>query len=334
MTRSRILLFVVLPVLALGVVVTFSATLQGYLQGPFQSLKAPRGEVALPSTIPPRTAEDDKRRADEAAQQERALREVQAAAADAKQRADAEARRAQDALQEQAEKKQQTEERPARRGAASGSRSVTPEPGSQAEAELPSFPWPPPAPSSRDEIDRRLVAAAGSEPSLRAVADKLEAALKRTHYEYSFYSVPGGGFALAARLERITDDGTAMGGDTRFLPPDAKARFDLSGYLKALFFAPPGYYRMIALVVTDQPFGRNEKALDQATAEKLPVAGATMLPQEFSTRPFGPNFRVWALVYEFNKVDAANVQPVVPGRLPALTHMTRSGLASAFEPGR
>lgn len=210
-----------------------------------------------------------------------------------------------------------------------------PRPTVVAPDELPAFPWPPPSPSSRQEIDRQLVAPAGSEPTLRLVADRLEAALKRAQYEYSFYGVPGGGFALVARLERIDDDGAAIAGDRRFLPPDAKEPFDLARYVSALFFAPAGYYRMIALIVTDQPIVAGSTALDPAAARRLPAGGATALPRSFSDRLFGPDHRAFALIYEFRKeADSRDAQALVPGRLPARTHLSRSGLEPALGTGR
>jgi len=177
--------------------------------------------------------------------------------------------------------------------------------------------------------------AAGSTPSLRAVADKLEAALKRAHYEYSFYGVPGGGYAMAARLERIDENGAAIPGERRFLPPDAKEPFDFARYLSALFFAPAGYYRMIALIVTDRPLVTGGGPLDEATARRLPQAGATELPRSFAERTFGPSHRVYVLVYEFRKgTQARDVEALVPGRLTALTHLTRSGVEAALASAR
>jgi hypothetical protein len=200
--------------------------------------------------------------------------------------------------------------------------------------QLPPFPWPPPRPSSRDEIDRKLLVGDAS-PTLRSVADRLEAALRGAGYEYSFYAVPAGGFALAARLERIDDDGAALGNDRRFLPPNAREPFDLSRYLSQLFFAAPGYYRMIALIVTDQPFVADTKALDSNRARSLPGSGASALPSSFAERPFGPDHRVFVLIYEFRKGDTdGDVAELEPGRLPASTHLSRSGLQRALEAGR
>ena len=196
---------------------------------------------------------------------------------------------------------------------------------------LPPFPWPPPKASSRDEIDRRMIAGNIAAPSLATAADRLEAALRAAHYEYSFYAVPGG-FAIAARLERIGDDGSALGGDRRFLPPNAREPFELGQYISALFFAPAGYYRMIALIVTDQPFTAGNTSLDPRQARALPGGGASALPTMFAQRPLLPQHRLFALVYEFRKGSGdGDVAALLPGRLPALTHLSRSGLQGALE---
>jgi len=176
--------------------------------------------------------------------------------------------------------------------------------------------------------------AAGTAMTLRGVADKIEAALKRAHYEYSFYGVPNG-FAVVARLERINDEGAAVAGDRRFLPPDAREAFDLTRYVSSLFFASPGYYRLIAIIVTDQPMVADGAPLDQSRAMRMPSAGATVLPRSFSEQSFGPDHRVYALIYEFRKdANAREPQVLVPGRLPARTHLSRSGVEPALGPDR
>ena len=91
------------------------------------------------------------------------------------------------------------------------------------EVRLPDFPWPPPIPSAVTKLAAGTVAPPGRALTLRAVADKLETALKGAQYEYSFYAVPAGGFALVARFERVTEEGEAVAGDLRFLPGRARA---------------------------------------------------------------------------------------------------------------
>jgi hypothetical protein len=193
---------------------------------------------------------------------------------------------------------------------------------------LPSFPWPPPQPSTRAELPRSLFLPSSSQ---QAVADQLLRALERARYsEYSFYSAPGG-FALVARLERIADDGTPLPEQLRFLGPAQAEPFSLNTYVQRLFFAPQGYYRQIVFVATDQPFAAVGAALDATGASKLLAEGANRLPAALGSLPFTPGHGVSALVYEFRKGAAdRDVSVLTPGRLTALDHLLRAGLLPAL----
>lgn len=109
---------------------------------------------------------------------------------------------------------------------------------------IPAFPWPPPKPTSRAPLARNLLA---TEPAnLGDVARHLEASLASVGYaEYSYYSVPNG-FALATRMEQITPQGAPKPDPLRWssaLPPQPV--FSLADYMRALFIAPQGDYRVI-----------------------------------------------------------------------------------------
>lgn len=198
------------------------------------------------------------------------------------------------------------------------------------DAALRGFPWPPPEPSARFAVPRGMVAAPDARLTLRQVSTRIGDALRRASYEYSFYRAPGG-FAVVARLERIADDGTPMTGDTRFLPPDAEAPFSFTDYIAQLFFAPAGYYRMIAFVVTDRAFAATGKTLAASEAATLLTQGAVALPVSFARDEFTPEHAVHALVYEFRKGEGeGDVATLHPGRLTGETHIERAGLAAAL----
>jgi len=191
---------------------------------------------------------------------------------------------------------------------------------------FPRFPWPPPAPSAQlllpDGLFRGTSAAA---TSLADVGDKIVRALRQADYqEFSFYSVPNG-FALVARLERMSPDGQPLPADFRYIAPDAAQPFSFSQYIRSLFFAPQGFYRFIAFVVTDQPFVTAAKGIDAAGAQQLLREGANRLPPQFGNRPFTPAHDVSALIYEYRKGSAVgDVSEILPGRLPAATHLERT----------
>lgn len=198
---------------------------------------------------------------------------------------------------------------------------------------LPEFPWPPPAPSEQlllpDEMFRRPGAAA---PSLAAVGDRIVHALRVANYlEYSFYHAPSG-FALVARLERMSPDGAPLPAEFRYVPPDAGEPFSLTGYIRSLFFAPEGLYRLIVFVVTDQPFVTSETPVDAAGANRLLRNGANRLPEQLRSEVFTPSHFVTVLIFEYRKGHGDNdVAAIVPGRLAAETHLERSQIERSLQ---
>jgi hypothetical protein len=198
---------------------------------------------------------------------------------------------------------------------------------------FPQFPWPPPRPSEQTSLPRtRLLAAMRPQPSLYDVGEHLAGGLDRAGYsERSFYGVPNG-FALVARLERILENGRPAPGGFRYIPPGHEP-FSLTAYLSGLFVAPVGYYRQIVFVVTDAPFVATGEELTQRQASELLREGANRLPSYFRNMPFGPDYEVSALIYEFEKTGTTGQMRLLPnGRLGARTHLSRSGLYPVLVP--
>lgn len=209
-----------------------------------------------------------------------------------------------------------------------GSRS----PSTASEIELPRFPWPPPQPSEQTTLPRtRLARVFGPEASLYDVAEHLIGGLNRAAYsEHSFYAVPDG-FALVARLERITDDGRPASDQYRYMPPGGEP-FSLSTYLTGLFVAPVGRYRQIVFVVTGQPFVASGRALTERRASDILRQGANILPARYRSIRFNETHQVTALIYEFVKSGQQPMQQTNSGRLGAVTHLRRSGIYEAVVP--
>jgi hypothetical protein len=168
-------------------------------------------------------------------------------------------------------------------------------------------------------------------PSLSAVGSVLVGALERARYfEYSYYRAPNG-FALVARLERIDADGTPLPEEFRFLPPGSQEPFSVTAYIKQLFFAPTGLYRMIVFAVTDQPFTATGAQLNAASAARLLSQGANTLPRELGALLFSDDHHVTALIYEFRKGTAqGDVSMLTPSRLGARAHLDKSGIYPAL----
>ena len=197
--------------------------------------------------------------------------------------------------------------------------------------DIPQFPWPPPMASSTQEIPWGLLAGNVPEPTFGTVATRLSSALDRAGYvEKSFYSVPGG-FALATRLEQINSDGTPKAGNERWLrqPGDWRIR-SITEYIKALFTARAGYYRVIVIVVSV----RNLRQVPTKPTENEALGWSKSGAQKFpSNIPFDSECSGTALIYEFEKADYdKDAKLVVPGRLEGKIHLQKariwSGLSS------
>ena len=194
---------------------------------------------------------------------------------------------------------------------------------------IPSFPWPPPAASASEQIPNDLLAASATLHSLGDVNTRLAAALEKSGYaEMKYYAVPNG-FALVTRLEQIEADGRPKPEPDRW-SSNSPAFRSLSDYLRALFSANPGHYRMIVLIVTDVPFAESETKVSEAEAVEWLRAGLNRLPPEIAERPYNPDVVSTALIYEFEKDQGKDPQLNEPSRLGAHEHLTHSGIWGAL----
>jgi len=193
---------------------------------------------------------------------------------------------------------------------------------------LPDFPWPPPEPS----VQMRLPL----EPfkrsmDLKNVSSKLTSSLRQAGYwEYSFYRIPNG-FALVTRLERMNEDGSPATESVRYRLPGDRETFSLGTYIKRLFFASTGYYRLIVFIVTDLPFTASGDPINEREALKILRDGANVLPSGYKQMKFSDAYGVDALIYEFKKGSSdRQVSLLLPGRLSPVAHFKKAGLSVAF----
>jgi hypothetical protein len=172
------------------------------------------------------------------------------------------------------------------------------------------------------------------DPALGEVSDRLLNALGSAGYtEGSFYSVPGG-FALVTRLEQISSDGRPKQSPDRWtvtLRPLSLLHFSLSDYLSALFHASPGFYRVIAFVVSPRPFNQDPTPLTRDEALALLPGGVNVLPEPLRAQPYAAEFACTALVYEFQQA-AAGENPTLrlPSSLTGEMHLVRSAIMMGF----
>jgi len=160
----------------------------------------------------------------------------------------------------------------------------------------------------------------------------LRQSLERSgYYQMSYHPVPQG-FALVARLERINSDGSPFTGGERFNTSfDPLQKFTIGGYLRALFVAPPGYYRVIVFVVSGSPFSANGTPVSSKEADQWLENGSNVLTSRIGDMPYSTDHVCTALIYEFEKRDPGS-NPIErhPGRLSANAHILKAKIAEAL----
>jgi hypothetical protein len=199
-----------------------------------------------------------------------------------------------------------------------------------ANGEIPTFPWPPPQPTTQMVLEATLLAAGAT--TLGGVADRLTTVLGNLGYsEHGFYAVPGG-FALATRLEQIEFDGTPKPEPLRWssaLPP--RELFSLSDFVRALFTAPEGHYRVIVFVVNDQAFAASGETVSGEEALAWIGAGLNRLPDSIADRPFTERHAGTAMIYQFHRVGHEQEPIANPdGAETAARQLERSGILTAL----
>jgi hypothetical protein len=133
------------------------------------------------------------------------------------------------------------------------------------------------------------------------------------------------------RLERINPDGTPTAEAERWtvgaLPLTS---FSLADYLRALFTAPSGRYRIIVFVVSSQPFAQSETQVQQDEALAWLSEGLNLLPDNMALAPFTPQHTVTALIYEFEQPGNQEAMLMLPANLIGRVHLQRAQLWDAL----
>ena len=130
------------------------------------------------------------------------------------------------------------------------------------------------------------------------------------------------------KLEQINDDGTPKDPEARWsIKLPALKIFSLSDYIKALFMAERGYFRLIVFIVTSQPFVQSDDVITRPEAINWLHAGLNILPEQIAKQVYSEEHHVTALIYEFEKIRGANQGKILtPGRLSANTHLKKTGV--------
>jgi hypothetical protein len=154
----------------------------------------------------------------------------------------------------------------------------------------------------------------------------LDRALSQCGYdERSYFLVPGG-VAVVTRLERIGRDGRPFSTGDRWVTGDYRPALTLTEYLKRLFGADDGLYRVVVFVLTPKPFGSQQKTVTSAEATQWLSEGLDTLPPEMANLSLSGAYNCTALIYEFEKPHGLDPHIDIPSVLGAQQHLAASGL--------
>jgi hypothetical protein len=207
---------------------------------------------------------------------------------------------------------------------------IIPEPEIDTSIWLPSLlPWPPPNASTRAVIGPEFFRDLREGHTLGDLnVILIEALVKAGYHGSSYFGVPYG-FAIITRLEQTDEYGAPLDDDARWSAKIQLVKsFSIVGCLRALLTASPGYFRVITLVVSKEPFSSGDRMrLD--TLERWSQTGLNVLPKKVQALPYTEDYRVTALIYEFEKKSELDQPEVlIPGRLSPVTHLARTRFAA------
>jgi len=201
------------------------------------------------------------------------------------------------------------------------------------EPEIPQFPFPPPQASAFDTVPRELLVANTARPKLKDVDAALSAAFTKCGYgEKSFYAVPDG-FAMASRLEQINPDGS-FSANRWSLQTATMSSFSIEAYLRALFQARAGHFRVVVFMVTNHPFQQTDVKVTSEEAKNWLKKGVNELPKKIGDRDYTDDYVCTALIYEFQTLGGGEARFVEPSEITGRTHLEKSGLLPALAHAR
>lgn len=209
------------------------------------------------------------------------------------------------------------------------------------------IPWPPPPASLAVPLKRELLLAeiGEDEPELGTVGDFIEDALYAAGYDgrvrFVGLQADASGvrfpdeFAIVTGMEQIDENARPLTGPRRWAENiERDAEFSLRGFLRALFFAPKGRYRVLVFIVTQRPMqGRADEPMSTELVERFGEEGTPVLPEPLRGQAFGARHQVIALIYEFEKLsDDQEARHLRPSPRRASEHLAHTRLAE-FTPG-
>jgi hypothetical protein len=192
------------------------------------------------------------------------------------------------------------------------------------------FPWPPPAASSMVILDDYYNPKHNFK-SLGEVDKLIRNALDSTGYPAPHYFGVPNGFALITQLEQIDDNAVPLDGVARRWSTNISEMkaFTLTEYLKALITAQPGYYRVIAFIVSSQPFSTTDDRAKFSTIQNWVNKGISSLPKKIKSQKYSDEHQTTVLVYEFLKRKTTDEPSTsIPCRHIAKVHLEKTKILS------
>jgi hypothetical protein len=200
---------------------------------------------------------------------------------------------------------------------------------------MPAFPWPPPDPSATTTLSLgSLGKRAGEGITLGDVNDRLKEALDGGGYDdRGYYSIPAG-FALVTRMEQIQADGAPLASPARWVTEigPMSGSFSLGDYLKALFGAPKGYYRLFVFFVTSNPVFSSGTTVPKGSAITWQSKVASSLPPSIAKQEYTRDFTCTAFIYQFEQTgrgEEANQN--IPSTITGKQHLQKADLWDILE---
>lgn len=142
----------------------------------------------------------------------------------------------------------------------------------------------------------------------------------------SYFKIDGG-FAIVTDVEQITNDGGTHADNVRWAAALASPRWFSLDFFRSLLFARQGYFRVMALTVSNKSLGINHRGLSLQEArhwEWLGGSAADFLNWDVAKRTFSDDYFSTILIYEFEVVE--NREPKISRVLGREIHLKNSGI--------
>jgi hypothetical protein len=191
-----------------------------------------------------------------------------------------------------------------------------------------SFPWPPPVPSAQKTIQSEIFSFS---ENLGDVNKILTQALESLGYvDRAYYYVPGG-FVLVTKIEQINEKGEPLSDPGRWsIKVRPIGKLSWQGYLKSLFFTTPGYFRILAFVVTNKSFSSSRTKVSRQTALEWLYYGMNILPYEIGQNKYSKDHYCTILIYEYKKPESDEAILDVPSLISTENHLKNSKIINAL----